>query len=83
MQSIINLKLLFISNNVRIMFLDLSRLLIKNLYVIFLHFLLSIFLKIIFSYNFVNYKTRFALFNAVKIEKFECIYIDIYLIEIC
>ena len=63
--------------------LNLPRLLIKNLYVIFLHLLPFIFLKITFSHNFVNYKTRLALSNAVKIEKFECIYIDIYLIQIC
>ena len=63
--------------------LNLSRLLIKNLYVIFLHLLPLIFLKITFFYNFVNYKTRFALFNVVKIKKFGYIYIDIYLIKIC
>ena len=83
MQLIINLKSFFISNSARRAFLDLSNAFIKNLYVIFLHLLLFIFLKTVFSHNFVNYKTRLALFNVVKIEKFECIYIDIYLIEIC
>ena len=63
--------------------LNLSRLFIKNLYVIFLYLLSFIFLKIIFSHKFINYKTHFALFNVVKIKKFECIYINIYLIEIC
>ena len=60
--------------------LNLSRLFIKNLYVIFLHLLSFIFFKTIFFHNFVNYKTRLTLFNVIKIKKLECIYIDIYLI---
>ena len=82
MQSIINLKSLFISSSVRIKFLGLSNALIKNLYIKILHFLFLIFLKTVFSYDFVNYKINLALSNAVEIEKFECIYIDIYLIQI-
>ena len=83
MQSIINLKLLFISNKVRIKFLDLSSALIKNLYIKILHFLPLTFRKIKLFYNFVNYKIDLALSNVVKIEKFEYIYINIYLIQIC
>ena len=71
MRPIINLKSLSISNSARITFLDLSNALIKNLYIKILHLLPFIFLKTDFSHNFVNYKTRFALSNAVKIEKFE------------
>ena len=82
MQPIINLKSLSISNNVRITFLSLSNALIKNLYEKILHLLPFIFLKTIFSHNFVNFKTHLALFNVVKMKKFECIYIDIYLIQI-
>ena len=65
------------------MSLNLSSAFIKNLYIKILYFLSSISLKIKFSHNFVNYKIGLALFNAVKIEKFECIYINIYLIQIC
>ena len=83
MQLIINLKLLFISNSVRIAFLDLSSALIKNLYIKILYLLFLISFKIKFRYNLVNYKTNFALFNVVEVEKFEYIYINIYLIEIC
>ena len=87
MQLIINLKSLFISNLFRITFeiasLGLSSAFIKNLYIKILHLLLSISLKRKFSYNFVNYKTRLALFNVVRIKKLKCIYIDIYLIQIC
>ena len=49
----------------------------------FLYLLSFIFLKTIFFYNFVNYKTRLALFNIIKVEEFKYIYIDIYLIQIC
>ena len=83
MQSIINLKLFSISNNVRIAFLGLSSALIINLYIKILYLLLFTFLKIKLFHNFVNYKTNLALFNTVKIEKFEYIYINIYLIQIC
>ena len=58
--------------------LNLSRLFIKNLHVIFLHFLPFIFLKTTFSQNFVNYKTRLALFNAVKNKNLN-VYISIYI----
>ena len=75
--------LLRFSINVRIMFLNLSSALIKNLYIKILHLLFFISLKINFFHNFVNYKTNLALFNVVKIQKFERIYIDIYLIQIC
>ena len=71
------------SINARITFLGLSNALIKNLYIKILHLLPFIFSKTIFFYNFINYKINLALFNVVKIKKFECIYIDIYLIEIC
>ena len=71
------------SINVRIIFLSFSNVFIKNLYIKILHLLLSIFLKINFFHNFVNNKTRFAFFNVIKIMKFESIYIDIYLIQIC
>ena len=82
MQSIINLKLLFLSNNVRKTFLSLSNVFIENLYTKILYLLLFIFLMTIFSYNFVNYKIRLAFSNVVKIKKFEYMYIDIYLIQI-
>ena len=62
--------------------LRLPCLLIKTLYVTFLHLLPFTFLMTIFSHNFVNYKTRLALSNVIKTKKFECIYIDIYLIQI-
>ena len=80
MQSIINLKSFFISNNARITFLGLSNAFIKNLYIKILHLLLLTSLKMKLFYNFENYKTGLALFNVVKIEKFEFIYIDIHLI---
>ena len=83
MQSIINLKLFSISNNARIASLGLSNALIKNLCIKILHLLPPISFRIKFYYNFVNYKTDLALFNVVRTEKFECIYIDIYLIQIC
>ena len=78
----INLKSNSISNSARIKFLGLSNALIKNLYIKILHLLPFIFLKTIFSHNEINHKSRFALSNVVKIEKFEYIYIDIYLIQI-
>ena len=81
MQSIINLKSLFISNNVRITFLGLSNAFIKNLYIKILYLLPFIFLKTVFFYNIVNYKNRLTLFNVVKIKTFEYMYIDIYLIN--
>ena len=83
MQLIINLKLLFISNNVRITSLGLSSALFKILYIKVLHLLFLILLRIKLSHNFINYKTDFALFKVVKIEKFEYICINIYLIQIC
>ena len=54
--------------------LDLSRLLIKNLNVIFLHFKLFYFLYMSLFYNFVNYKVYFALFNVVKITLFKSLF---------
>ena len=63
--------LLRFSINVRIASLGLSSALIKNLYIKILHLLSSIFLRIKFSHNLINYKTDLALFNAVKIENFE------------
>ena len=83
MQLIINSKLLFISNSVEnSVFRSLERLYQKFVYQNLISFTL-IFFKMKFSYNFADYKTCFALSNVVKIEKFECIYINIYLIEIC
>ena len=82
MQLIINSKLLSISNSVRNdVFRSFERSYQKFVYKNLTSFVL--YFKIKTSYNFANYKTRFALFNVEKIEKFECIYIDIYLIQIC
>ena len=36
-----------------------------------------------FALYFLKNKACFKLFNDIKIMKFECIYIDIYLIQIC
>ena len=83
MQSIINSESLRFSVSVRIMSLGLSNVLIKTLYVKILHLLPFTFLETVFFNNFVNYKINLALSNAVKMKKFKCIYIDIYLIEIC
>ena len=54
--------------------LNLSRLFIKNLYVIFLNFELFHFLYVSLLYNFVNYKAYFALFNVIKITLFESLF---------
>ena len=55
-------------------FLNLSRLLIKNLYVIFLNFKFFHFLYVSLFYNFVNYKIYFTLFNVVKITLFKSLF---------
>ena len=67
MQSIINSKLLRFSVSARIAPLGLSNAFIKKINEIFLQLEKIHFLRAELVYNFVDYKTRFALFNNVKI----------------
>ena len=75
MKLIINLKLLRFSINVRITAFRPFERPYQNLYIKILQLMLLIHLNLNYLQNFADYKTRFALFNDIKIIKFDLLFI--------